>query len=402
MKKFSHRILSLSLMLYITSLIVFKQNYFAVTHIFDFMLILSYVFISLLKKDIIIELNYLIVTYGLFVFFAFASSFWALNFDIAADKGMKLFLIIINLVIIYNVTTKYKLHNEFMIGILLGSFINFILLLNIVPAPFPIYDQGRAMGTLGNANTLALSMVTSILISIIYLNKEKEINKIFFYYQYINIFLSLYMIFLTVSKKGILFGSVLIITFLILSIKNPKSLLKIGIMSMIIIVVFSNVINMDDIQNNFTKIVNRFSALDTQLESTSNFGSTGRRRHFIELGWNYFMHRPVFGHGIDNFRVYQGTYSHNNYVELLFGLGFIGFLLYYSIYFFVLKKILNMKNKNLKIMLSMVIINMLLVDIAVVSYGSKLGMYVLLFILIVAETNNFHSSNKELVNAAKN
>ncbi len=388
MKNYSSKALSLILTLFIMSTIVFKQNYIEITYLFNFMLIGGYAFLMVTQRDEELKINHVIVAYALFTIFTFASSFWALNFDLAANRGMKLFLVLINISIIYNVVTKYKLQNAFIKGMLLGSFVNFILVLGIIPAPFQLFEQGRAIGTLGNANSLALAMIMSILSSILYLYKEKEVSKTFFYYQYINIFLSLYMIILTVSKKGILFGSIMILVFLILSIKNLKSLFNLGIMGILIVAIFLNVINLDELQNNITHIVRRFTALGSQLDSGSRFGSTGERLYFIELALNYFMDKPLFGHGIDNFRVYTGRYTHNNYTELLFGVGFIGMTLYYSLYFFIIKKIFNIQNINLKIILALTIINMLIVDIAVVSYGSKLTLYILLFISIVAETNS--------------
>ncbi len=402
MKNFSVQALSLILMLYIASVIVFKQNYTGITYLINLMLIMNYVFIVLIKRDRIFKLNEIVISYGSFVILTLASSFWALNFDLAAFKAVQLFLILINVFIIYNIITKYNLQDSLMRGILLGSFINYVLVLNVIHAPFNVFDQGRAMGTLGNANSLALAMVISILVSIMYLRKGKEISKIFYYFQYINMLLAIYMIILTASKKGILFGSVLIVIYLILTAKNPKELLKLGAMSVIVIVVFLNVFKTDELQNSLTRIEKRFSAFEGQMQRSSSFGSTAERIHFIELGWSHFMDKPLFGHGIDNFRVYGGTYSHNNYIEILFGVGLVGLLLYYSIFFFLLKKILNMEDNYLKIILTLVIFNLLMVNMAQVAYGAKLQIYFLLFISIIAEKNSNNDLKKELFDTEKN
>ena len=401
MKNFSVQALSLMLTLYITSVIIFKQNYIGITYLTNLMLIMNYTFIILMTRDTIFKLNEIVIVFGTFVIFTFASFFWALDSGLSAFKGMQLFLILINVFIIYNIITKYNLQDSFMRGILLGSFINYVLVLNVIYVPFDVFSEGRAMGTLGNANVLAWTMVISILVSIVYLQKEKEISKIFYYYQYINMLLAIYVIILTASKKGILFGSVLIVIYLILTAKNPKKLLKLGVMSVIVIAVFISFFKTDELQNNLTYIEKRFSAFESEMGGSSRFGSTAERIHFIELGWNHFMDRPLFGHGIDNFRVYGGTYSHNNYIEILFGVGFVGLLLYYSIFFFLLKKIFNMEDTYLKIILIFVILNILMVDMAVVSYGEKLQIYILLFISIIAERNSKSQSDRGLVDAEK-
>ena len=401
MKNFSILTLSLMLTLYIASVIIFKQNYVVITYLINLMLMMNYAFIILMTRDTIFKLNEIVIAYGLFVIFAFASSFWALNFELVGIKVIQLFLILINVFIIYNIITKYNLQDSFMRGILLGSLINYVLVLNVIHAPFDVFEQGRAMGTLGNANVLSMTMVISILVSIIYLQKEKEISKIFYYYQYINMLLAIYAIVLTASKKGILFGSVLIVIYLILTAKDPKKLLKLGVMSAIVIAIFLNFFKTDELQDSLTRIEKRFSAFGGTMQGGSQFGSTAERIHMIELGWNHFMDKPLFGHGIDNFRVYGGTYSHNNYIEILFGVGFVGLLLYYSIFFFLLKKIFNMEDTYLKIILIFVILNILMVDMAVVSYGEKLQIYILLFISIIAERNSKSQSDRGLVDAEK-
>lgn len=384
----SLKTLSFFLTLYIMSVIVFRENFHQITHVVNLFLILNFIFLLLIKKDINFKFNQIIVAYMLFSIFSIAGSFWALDFDLASHKSIQLFLILINIFIIYNIIIKYNLQNSFLTGILFASFINFVLILNIIPAPFPIFEQGRAMGTLGNANVLGLTMVISIFSSIIYLQKEKEISKIFFYYQYINIFLSIYMIILTASKKGILFGSSLILIYLILSIKDPKNLFKLALVSVIAVIIVLNFINIDELRNNLADVAVRFSEFENQLGSESRFGSTGQRIYFIELALSYFMDRPLFGHGLNNFSIYAGTYSHNNYVEILFSVGLVGFLLYYSIFFFILQKIFNMKDKYLQIILTFVMLNMLLVDMATVTYYDKFYIFTLLFISIYAEKNS--------------
>ena len=64
------------------------------------------------------------------------------------------------------------------------------------------------------------------------------------------------------------------------------------------------------------------------------------RSGMIRDGARLFLQRPLLGYGLDCFRFASGlgTYSHNNYVEILFGVGIPGIITYYSMYFFPLVK----------------------------------------------------------------
>lgn len=62
-------------------------------------------------------------------------------------------------------------------------------------------------------------------------------------------------------------------------------------------------------------------------------GSYLTRVGFFELAWEESQNSPFWGHGIDCFRTLRhayGTYSHSNYMEILYGTGWVGIILYYS------------------------------------------------------------------------
>ena len=62
------------------------------------------------------------------------------------------------------------------------------------------------------------------------------------------------------------------------------------------------------------------------------------RSRYIEVGLDAFKKSPIFGYGIDNYRFINLretgnlTYSHNNYIDILVGVGAVGFLIYYYYY----------------------------------------------------------------------
>jgi len=80
-----------------------------------------------------------------------------------------------------------------------------------------------------------------------------------------------------------------------------------------------------------------------------NEASMESRMDYISLAWERSWHQPIWGHGLDCFRVLSGahdTYSHCNFVEILFSLGCVGFLIYYIPYLWTLFKIPKALKRN--------------------------------------------------------
>lgn len=66
----------------------------------------------------------------------------------------------------------------------------------------------------------------------------------------------------------------------------------------------------------------RASGVDTSIFSRTNM---------VGIAASFFYKHPILGIGANNFKynVYYGTYSHNGYMEILSGLGLVGFAVYY-------------------------------------------------------------------------
>lgn len=61
--------------------------------------------------------------------------------------------------------------------------------------------------------------------------------------------------------------------------------------------------------------------------------SAEARMNMISNGLRIFLRSPLFGHGIRSYEVLtHSAYSHNNYVELLVGVGLFGTAVYYALY----------------------------------------------------------------------
>ncbi len=140
----------------------------------------------------------------------------------------------------------------------------------------------------------------------------------------LNIVLAIYTIILTASRKGILFGSLLIILFLVLNYYKWITAFRKYIVFILAATIIISVVNLDIVIKNVEKPLTRFSQLSTTIQGEGDEGSSNARMRFIKNGWLGFKEQPWIGHGTDSFRYYNVLYSHNNYIELMFNLGILG------------------------------------------------------------------------------
>lgn len=111
--------------------------------------------------------------------------------------------------------------------------------------------------------------------------------------------------------------------------------------------------------------------------------STIERQKLIELGIDIWKESPLLGHGISTFAAISNTktYSHNNYVELLCGVGLIGMLFYYTFHVYLIMKLYNRKEMGTERLYWAALILLLAVfDVGAVSYN----MYPVHFLLLLA------------------
>lgn len=159
------------------------------------------------------------------------------------------------------------------------------------------------------------------------------------------------------------------------SLKNPSKI--IGNVSKLLVLFVIIYFVLMEIPFIYDLIGNRFESLFEFTKGGETDDSTDTRNHFIELGLEYFALRPYAGYGVGCFETLPGafgTYSHNNYIELLFSVGIPGTLVYYSMYLYLLLKGVKIwiENKSEFAILSIsIVIICLFMDYAMVSYFDR-------------------------------
>ena len=135
----------------------------------------------------------------------------------------------------------------------------------------------------------------------------------------------------------------------------------------------------------------RVESLLSGLAGNETDLSTEDRSFMVGEALSVFKNNVILGVGQDGYRYENSihlTYSHNNYVEVLANLGLVGFVIYYSVFTYLLFR--SWKNKKTNpLPLVLVIISMIL-DVAQVSYSDEITYFLLAFIIafVPKETKN--------------
>lgn len=157
-------------------------------------------------------------------------------------------------------------------------------------------------------------------------------------------------------------------------IKNLFALIKILLLLLILYLVVMNVPILYDM------IGHRFEALQMMLLNEtqgSEVNSDNIRISMIEIGLEGWLASPLWGHGVDTFKYYNREtlgyfyYAHNNYVELLYDFGVLGFFLYYGFQAKILRKLFKGRqvNRSFRVLGMALGVMILVYDMGGISYS---------------------------------
>lgn len=195
---------------------------------------------------------------------------------------------------------------------------------------------------------------------------------------------ALFVIFVVMSgSRKALFASVAgPLLFVFFSIYKRNYLFRILLIAgLAVFVVF---VIMND-ANAYNSIGKRFeSMLEFWFEDRSHKvdNSLYMRSYYIQLAQEMFGESPLIGKGmgnfakiIDEFYDLQGVYSHNNYWQILSELGIIGFFIYYSMYAFIIIKLIKntvVHKSRLSLLFLTFMLLLVVLETGFVTYNSKM------------------------------
>lgn len=192
------------------------------------------------------------------------------------------------------------------------------------------------------------------------------------------------------SRAGLIYLIISFGYFLYFAIKSAKPITRL-ILGLTSIVAFFNLYIILINSPHFRRLLTLFKYFQNdkiKLHGRSIDTSAQERANLLEQAYGFWLERPVFGWGLDQFRYIKpgrNTFSHNNFLELLCNHGVFGLVIYYSMYlyiFFLFIKVYKLSNKApIVIWTSSLIFMTLFRDLVHVNYYNKLQIIVLSLIL---------------------
>jgi hypothetical protein len=117
--------------------------------------------------------------------------------------------------------------------------------------------------------------------------------------------------------------------------------------------------------------------------------STRIRLNMIEVGIKLFRQKPLLGQGV-------GSYAHNNYIELLVGVGIVGTLIYYSMYLVTIVRLVRNRKQIFVLPLIITLLLMLLLEVGSVNYWEPIFQILIALAFsasVVSEKRNIKSED---------
>jgi len=294
------------------------------------------------KKRIIFD--WFLFLYLLFILVCVISCFIALEPFTSTDRVKTLLLYFILIGTLINYVDSYdKLEKLITYFIYSGVISSIIILFGSDLSQMHILGK-----ILGNKNMMSIiTGMTAVFSFYFVLYKEK----------YIYIFpaiVTLIMVLLIRSRTSLVF--VLVNIFLLICFMDRidfRKRIKYIILFILILFLFYylalNVpILYEIVGERWERVIHFFYGIETSEKSIS------LRAQMIEFGFKMFKEKPIFGYGINNYKVLFKNafgirkYSHNNYIELLVGVGIVGLISYYLMYFKIMFELIKVKSKSLK------------------------------------------------------
>lgn len=321
------------------------------------------------KKSHLSAFNLYFISYAGFLIY----TYWHMNYSgmvINYSVASKMFGTICLNGVFYYLVYKYCIVKNDIKGVLQIYLMAYtvILLYFLLKVNVNIFS-GRLGTVIGiNSNSIALCCINCALI-LLYDYAEKRKSK-----NIILIAVMIFFILISGSRKGILGVAVGFILYACLGggIRRIKNFI---IAAATIVILYFLIMNVDVIYNiigvRLEELLSFFVGGDTEEASLYV------RNQYNNLGWSYVSENPWYGYGLDCFKEIKGaysTYSHNNYLELMFSVGTIGTALYYFGYIYILfghiKMLIKYKAVESKLFIVIIVTQMIL-EYAFVSYFSR-------------------------------
>lgn len=379
---------------YIFISVLFLESYPKYSHYFGLSVFgLAFIYNFILKGERI-YINNVVIAHFVFILWTIISYLWAHNEEHCLEYQQRMIFLAILSFSFYNILKIFDVRTAFLAGVSLSSLINVAVFFGFIANPFQKESYGRFSGTMGNSNATAILLSFSIFATILLINSFSKKDGVSFFKWVFSLIipLCLYLIVQTGSRKGFILGIVFLFMFFLPYFKNTKKIIYGTIILLMFAVGFNFLLENEEFAEQLGFVYERFEDAQDTVEGTGYEGSADIRLFFIKEGFETWKNNPVLGIGLNNFSFYYGTYTHNNFIEMLANLGIIGLILYYLIYLFCFLNVIKIKDFNLKVSGLFFLILFLFMDSAWVSYVS---IPYFMMIIFVSDMISMDKQNRE-------
>lgn len=326
------RLLSITTILYLVSLltVVSNENFYVINRLLFFALIGIFLSTVLLYK-IPVKMGRIFFSTIPILIMIILSNIWAVDSSVSLNRTIGIVYYYTGAVIVYLI-----LYNKILSIERIKQSLFLVVVILSITAGYEYYFLGlsRGAGLAENPNNFGLTIV--FLCPLIWgiekvQLKESAIVKWFIVIALVNAVV-------VSGGRKVLIASIVIILFFYLNdngakIKVSKYTKLFLLLIMLIFFILYFMMNSETLNFLFENLNVVERLFDKEDESVSV------RKEMIQTSIKLFREKPILGYGIDNFSVVSqyGTYSHNNYTELLVSVGIAGFMLYYSMYISIVR-----------------------------------------------------------------
>lgn len=233
---------------------------------------------------------------------------------------------------------EYKRNKKSILNLLIaGMYLAVLLILLFSTVSF----HGRLHGEI-NANTIGImATILSMLLYLKYIYRSISI-----YIFFILMVMPLYIVISTGSRTA--FGGVALLLILHFIINRSKSIVvnvtKITLGVLILLIPIIYLFQNSTLGERIMNTTDQSEGMDFQTGNPilDKFGDRG---FFYYQGWEVFKEHPIMGIGLGNFKNYNSLdlQQHSEYMIQITELGVIGFLLFVSFYYSLLKNLYSLR-----------------------------------------------------------
>lgn len=323
------------------------------------------------------------IAFTLFTLFAFFSTFWSptREYSMLAVRSISRILVLSVLLFNYLDTQRKKdlILSAFVVAGLAVSFYT-ILYYGIETFIGAMRNSARMGSDLYAINYVAVMLMVASVISLWFVFYRKK------WWDIVPAFICCFVALGTGSRAAVICLIAGVMALVFLSCKGKWKLITPLLLVLLMLVSFY-VIKLPPFKSVYSRM-STFLAVFTGEGEVD--GSSSIRIKMIGWGFKQFLKNPLFGLGVSSGSVVMAEYGsdiplyHNTYIEVLSGLGIIGFCLYFFMLFYPLAKLFKpaMQRKG-DAVIAMVLLIMLLVGFVFGSeYTEKQTYFIIIFLFL--------------------